>query len=75
MQPFRPFLPFPPSAIHVPTPEEIANSAGPNSNYQGMSMTSTNNLVRDKDGNLVRQGQTVVVTNNNGKVVKYDCKY
>lgn len=64
-----PFRPFPPPGIHVPNPADVASMIPtPGQNFNGMSVSSTSFFTKDKDGNLVKDGGTTVLINDNGNI-------
>ncbi|KAJ2947689.1 hypothetical protein O0L34_g9454 [Tuta absoluta] len=67
--PFPPFRPFPPSAIQVPSPDQIASiRPGPNQYFNGIAVQSSSSYSRDADGKVIKTGGSTIMTNENGRV-------
>ncbi|XP_026320058.1 uncharacterized protein LOC113230368 isoform X2 [Hyposmocoma kahamanoa] len=67
--PFMNFRPFPAGGFQIPTPADVASMVpGPNQNFNGMTVSSTSFYTKDKDGNLVKDGGTTILINDNGNI-------
>ncbi|XP_045537911.1 uncharacterized protein LOC106716931 isoform X2 [Papilio machaon] len=68
--PLHPIIPFP--TIKIPSPDDIiGKKPSPGESFNGVLVQSSSGYTTDENGNVIKNGGTTVLTNDNGEVKEF----